>query len=51
MDTLNDREVALILTVLNLAGKLPTPKDVQVEYRRQLAVVRHAEQDPEYGKL
>lgn len=48
MDTLNNREVALILTVINLLGKSSDPHHVQLEFQRASREVEQAQKDPEY---
>jgi hypothetical protein len=44
---LNDREVALILTVVNLLGQRPNPTMVQQAYREAKLAVEEARTHPE----
>ncbi len=48
MDTLNNREVALILTVINLLGKSSDPHHVQLEFQRAIQEVERAQKGPDY---
>jgi hypothetical protein len=47
-DALTDREVGLILTVVNLLDKYPTPSEVQRVYQQAQLQVSQFRQYPDY---